>query len=148
MFMRSRTGIAIALAVYLLLAGVDCVAQNDHHDVKKQLSQQGFSGLLKGKVHINELGSLQCGMQSYRVFFWEWEESNTHGNAVHAANRVIFFDRDRFIGCYSVEDRPIMPIKESVLFSYPEEWGNRIACTDIGPGKRIVLNGEWTSFFK
>jgi hypothetical protein len=113
-----------------------------------QLSRQGFSGLLTGKIHLDRLGDLQCGTRAYRVFFYEWEESHPPGEAIHAAYRVTFFDGDQYIGSYSIGDRPIRTIHESVLFSYPEGLGNRITCTEIGLGKQTVLNGEEKQFFK
>ena len=147
--MRSTTTVAVILALFALLAGRDCLAQgNPQSNVREQLSKQGFSGPLTGKVHIDELGSLHCGSQVYRVLFWSWEESNPPGEAVHAAHRLIFFDADRYIGSYSVEDRPIKLAGDSIQFSYPEDLGNRISCLNIGPGKKTVLNGEPEEFLK
>lgn len=116
--------------------------------MKEQLSRQGFSGPLTGKVHLDELGSLHCGIRVYRVFFWDWEESNPPGEAIHAAYRLIFFDGEKYLGSYKVGDRPNTLTAESILFPYPEKFGNRIACADIGPGRNADLNGEQVAFFK
>jgi hypothetical protein len=139
---------AIGLALVLAWVAFPAYAESQRK-LKQLLSKQGFSGSLKGKVHISELGSLHCGAETYRVLYHEWEDSHPPGPAIHASRRLVFLaDGEQYLGSYVVASKPLNVSSDSILFEYSEELGNSIACADIADGRKIVLDGESHTFSK
>ena len=141
--------VAVLLSLWLVLTTPDSFSQTDRkHQLIRTLADQGFSGSLAGKISLSELGHLNCGVNAYRTVFYEWEEINPPGKAIHSAQRLIFLAGTRYVGSYVIEDRPVQITSASILFGYKENLGHAIVCDDIGPGKEVLLDGELHSFSK
>jgi hypothetical protein len=111
--------------------------------LRRLLSKQGFTGELTGNVQFTKLGVLGCNATNLRVFYYEWEESNPPGVAIHQSKRIILVGpHNEYIGSYAVEDRPITIGRKSLVFDYPEKLGNVIRCDQNGLPKSVLLNGE------
>jgi len=111
--------------------------------LKKQLVKQGFSGALEGKVHVSQIGTLQCSNTELTVFYYEWEESHPPGQAIHFISRLIFMDsQSKYLGHYVISDRPTKTGSSAIYFDYPETVGNRLERTSAGLPQEIVLDGE------
>ncbi|HKO19383.1 MAG TPA: hypothetical protein VJU82_10910 [Acidobacteriaceae bacterium] len=148
--MRLAAKLGAALACLALAIAMNCQsADSGQHSLKQQLSRDGFSGPLTGRIKFTRIGLLECGERQYRAFYYEWEQSQPLGKAIHAHSRLLFLDdAGRYLGSYSVEDRPIRLTIHSIVFAYTEQMGNRIRCSDIGPGRHVLLDGEPEQFFK
>ena len=136
------------LACCALAVAANCQPLNNgQRSLKQQLSRDGFSGSLTGRVHLTQLGTLHCATQQYRVLYYEWEESSHPGKAIHATQRLLFLDNaDHYLGSYTIADRPVKVTSDAVVFA--STTGNRIGCSDVGIGKRVLLDGELEEFFK
>jgi hypothetical protein len=131
------------LIVLLLFLRIAAFTQStDRGALKRLLAKQGFSGELNGKVRMTQLGTMECGHAEYAVIYYEWEESNPPGAAIHATQRVLFLEGDGYVGSYSVDDRPSKITPASILFDYPQALGNVIACNRTQLPKAVLLNGE------
>lgn len=118
-------------------------------NLKKTLASQGFSGQLTGKVHFTLLGDLACNTQKFRAFYYEWEESNPPGKAIHAQYRVLLIDmRGNYTGSYVVEDRPVRVTPNALVFPYEERLGNKIQCDADGWPESVILNDQGGTLFK
>jgi hypothetical protein len=67
-----------------------CAHQPNTRALTTLLAQQGFSGELHGNVHFTPLGTLACHGKKLQTFFYEWEQSNPPGKAIHATHRILF----------------------------------------------------------
>ena len=141
---RTNTLRFIYVIVVLLIGTLPLYAQQPNaRALKTLLAQQGFSGELHGKVHFTALGTLACHGKKLQAFFYEWEQSNAPGQAIHASHRIVFIaPGDRYVGSYTVEDRPLKTGPETIVFGYPQKAGNAIHCGAAGLPKTVLLNGE------
>jgi|ERR1017187_6126952 hypothetical protein len=137
----------IALLLFFQITGF--TQSTDQGALKRLLAKGGFSGELNGKVRLTQLGTIQCGQTGYAVIYYEWEESNPPGAAIHATQRVLFLGGDRhYVGSYSVDDRPLKIAPASILFDYLQALGNVIKCSRTQLPKTVLLNGEPRVLFK
>ena len=136
----------------MLLLSCTLFAQSNHGsewNLKKTLASQGFSGQLTGKVHFSRLGDLACNAHTFRVFYYEWEETNPPGKAIHFQSRVLLIDaHGNYIGSYVIEDRPVRVTPNALVFPYEESSGNKIQCDEDSWPESVILNGQGTTFFK
>jgi hypothetical protein len=135
----------------LISPGIFCLAQHEQSTdhVRSALAQQGFSGELDGKIGIHLIGALNCGTNRLQVYFYEWEEANPPGKAVHSISRILLFSgKDQYLGSYVVSDRPTTLTSDALKFEYPEDAGNTIRCTQNKPPRKVLLNGELQEFAK
>jgi len=110
---------------------------------KRLLAQQGFSGALEGKVNLVRVGTLPCGAQRLRIFFYSWEESDRPGEAIHANYRVVFLENEnKYVGSYVVADRPSKVTGNELRFDYPAKFGNAISCDHQALPSKVLLDGE------
>lgn len=110
-------------------------------NLRHRLATQHFSGMLKGDIRFTSLGTLRCGANNLRMFFYEWYESSPPGLAIHASYRVIVMDGGIYVGSYVVEDRPKNE-GDRLLFPY-DSHGKSIGCGTSGVlPKKVLLNGE------
>ena len=134
-------------ACFVLLFSATILAQQPHtsaSSLKHLLAQQGFTGLLEGKVAFSRLGRLDCGTGKLEVFYYSWEESHPPGLAIHASYRVVLLeDGSKYVGSYQVQDRPARSTRTAILFNYPEGDGNTISCDGDSLPQSVVLNGEF-----
>jgi hypothetical protein len=118
-------------------------------DLKRLLTEQGFSGSLTSEARFTEIGDLACNTRKLRLIYYEWEESNPPGNAIHAQYRILFIgDKSKYIGSYIVEDRPTTILSDALVFGYEGKLGNKIQCNAQGLPKTVLLNGESSNLFK
>jgi len=113
------------------------------HHLRRLLAEQGFSGELRGKVTIAQLGVLGCGNDEFQVFYYSWEESNPPGKAIHANYRILFLKSgNTYVGSYSTSDRHPKVKGREIRFEDSTDQGNVIACNEDGLPKTVVLDGE------
>ena len=136
----------------LLLLGASISAQappTSTRTLRRLLAQQGFSGVLEGRIAIKRLGILECGSRPVEVFYYSWEESNPPGKAIHAAYRIIFLENGhRYLGQYKVQDPPTKITRTTIIFNYPAGDGNTIECEGDSLPQEATLNGETDGFGK
>jgi hypothetical protein len=138
------------LMVALMLAGAMCMARAQSKSALVQiLRQQGFSGALTGDFHFAPLGTLHCAESNLRVVYFEWY-GPAHPGSHRAQYRVIFLEGgNRYVGSLVIGgDIPVSVKHNLVLFDYDQASGNAITCAEIGPGKQVLLDGGWETFFK
>ncbi|HEX8813481.1 MAG TPA: hypothetical protein VF742_15945 [Terracidiphilus sp.] len=139
---------------YLVVLLLSCTlfAQSKHGNewnLKKTLAEQGFSGMITGKVHFTRLGDLACNAQKFHAFYYEWEESNPPGKAIHFQARVLLINmRGDYAGSYVIEDRPVRITHNALVFPYEERLGNKIQCDADGWPESVTLNDQGSTFFK
>jgi len=110
--------------------------------IKSALANQGFSGVLTGKIEINELGVIAIGNTQYHIFYYSSEGSKHPGEAIHASYRIILMTgNNMYLGSYIVEDQPTRLTHNSILFGYTEDLGNTIDFDKNGPPKQVLLDG-------
>ena len=141
--MKRSLQFALAIAFCLFFDSSPSIAKSgSQKQLVRLLSQQGFSGPLKGDVHLTELGSLVCGGNTYRVIYHEWHESSPPGEAIHASHHVVLLrDGTHYVGSYIVEERPVRMTSAAIVFDYPENLGNTISCKDDRPANNVLLDG-------
>ena len=132
---------------------LSCVLTAQPHpatsDLKRMLAEQGFTGELKGKVRFSSLGRLTCNARKLQVLYYEWEESNPPGNAIHSQYRILFLGNEsKYVGSYAVDDRPIAVGPDALLFHYEKDRGNKVQCNAHGLPNEVLLNGEPHALFK
>jgi len=93
---------------------------------------------------------MTCGKHELQLYYYTWEETQPHGEAIHAAYRILLLsEAQEYLGQYQVEgDHPTMRGKKYLEFPYPESEGNRIQCDQDGPPAEVILNGAQSTFFK
>jgi arylsulfatase A-like enzyme len=136
--------------VALLLAGAGCMARAQSKPALAQiLREQGFSGALTGDIHFTPLGTLHCAKSSFQVVRFEWYGPANPGSH-RAQYRIIFLEGgNHYVGSLIVEgDRPVSVKHNSVQFGYDQTSGDTMTCADIGPEKKVLLDGGWESIFK
>jgi hypothetical protein len=134
------------LTAIICLTVLTCYAfSNDSatNALKRSLAKQGFTGTLTGKVKISKVGVIAVGDTKYQIFYYEWQESNPPGLAIHASQRIILMKgAGQYIGFYRVEGPPTKVGPQSILFDHPESLGNSISFDKNGPPTRVRLSGE------
>jgi hypothetical protein len=114
--------------------------------LKSILGKQGFTGMLNSEAHFRNLGILACGSNRYQVFYYEWYQMH---RPYHAQYRILFVESSStYVGSYVVQDCPKRVSRDSVIFGYAENDGNKIQCSADGLPDNLVLNGEGTDLFK
>jgi hypothetical protein len=137
------------IAILLIIQVATCPAQTTSDKALKGLLQeQGFTGQLTGEITFTHLGGIGCSGKHLQVYYYEWEESNPPGRAIHQSKRIIFVDKKRYLGSYIVEDRPTKIGSDSLRFDYTENLGNEFKCDRDGLPNSVLLNGEPQVFAK
>ena len=130
-----------ALLVAMILS-LTCSAQKqDTKSLRQILSKQGFSGLLQGKVTFTLLGNLKCNSAALQVYYYTWEETNPPGRAIHYSQRLIFTERQNYIGQYVISDRPVLVKPDLLRFPVSRGDGNTLRCDRDGLPKSLYLDG-------
>lgn len=119
-------------------------AQTKTSDLRQLLATQGFSGYTKAKdgAVFTELGHMACGSKPLRVVLYDWTDPHPIGEFPHGAYRIIFIDKDVYLGSYLVDDKPSKIGKDFILFPNRADWGNRFVCEMGELPKKTWLNGD------
>jgi hypothetical protein len=136
------------LLLAMMLSLGSSAQQLDTKSLKDILSQQGFTGLLQGKVTFKYLGNMKCNSVALRAYYYTWEETNPPGRAVHASYRLIFIEKRDYVGQYVVSDRPFLVKPDMLRFQVSEEDRNSLRCDPNGLPKSLILDGESRVLFR
>lgn len=120
--------------------------ERDTKSLKDILSEQGFSGLLQGKITFKLLGDMSCKSKVLQVYYYTWEETNPPGKAIHFSQRLIFIHKNRYVGQYAVPDGPSL-IRPNLL-RFPDSKEDSVNCDETGLPKSITLDGESSELFR
>jgi hypothetical protein len=133
---------SVRVLLAILLLSVTSIAQRlDTKSLRNILSKQGFSGELHGKVTFSRLGTMKCNAEELRVFYYTWEETNPPGHAIHFSQRLIFVEKQTYLGQYVISDRPVLVKPDLLRFPVSEEDGNTLRCDEDGLPKSLYLDG-------
>jgi hypothetical protein len=139
--MWQRTSIVFVLLAIVLLLVTSTAQKLDTKSLRDILSKQGFSGELQGKVTFSRLGTIKCNAGELQVFYYTWEETNPPGRAIHFSQRLIFIEKQNYIGQYVISDRPVLVKPDFLRFPVSEENGNVLRCDQEGLPKSLYLDG-------
>jgi hypothetical protein len=131
-----------AIAIVVAFNSCSASGQKSDTELKRSLTRQSFSGMLEGNVHFTELGVFDCQSKAVRVIYYEWNESNPPGKAIHASYRVILMTGNSYMGSYAIEDKPTVVNGKAIVFPYSPAEGNVIVCGVGGLPQEVLLNGE------
>jgi hypothetical protein len=141
-----------AFASFLCLLCVAGAAAQDTFSktkVMRLLKEQGFTGVLSGKITLSYLGNLNCNSAKYFVYNYEWEGPHRGQNAVHFIDRLILISTNgEYAGHYVVEDPPTSVGPSTIRFNYSNDAGNEIACDAKGLPKTVILDGSQSDLEK
>jgi hypothetical protein len=139
--MSQRRSLVRVLLAMVLLSVTSTAQRLDTKSLRDILSKQGFSGELHGKVTFSRLGTLKCNAEGLQVFYYTWEETNPPGRAIHFSQRLIFIEKQKYLGHYVISDRPILVKPDLLRFPFSEEDGSVLRCDQDGLPKTIYLDG-------
>lgn len=111
----------------------------------RDLVKQGFSGAMNLGTTMEFVGTVESSGIRYSILYYEFiNPVNNHGN-----HRVLVFkDICRYIGSYSVNDRPSEISGAGILFNAPKEYGNVIHFENGMPPKQTWVDGENPKLWK
>ncbi|HEV2272932.1 MAG TPA: hypothetical protein VGR96_02135 [Acidobacteriaceae bacterium] len=144
--MVQRTSFGCVLLAIVLLSGTSTAQRLDTKTLRDILSKQGFSGELHGRVTFSRLGTIKCNTEELQVFYYTWEETNPPGRAVQFSRRLIFIEKQNYIGQYVISDRPVLVKPDLLRFPVSEADGNALRCDQEGLPKSAYLDGEGRTF--
>lgn len=108
----------------------------------KNLVSQGFSGGMDRHSSIEFLGKIAVNDIIYYVYFFGHV-------ANHAVYRILIFEYPcKYVGSYSVEDRPISVSAQDIIFNVPKDSGNLIHFSGETPPARIFVDGRISDLSK
>jgi hypothetical protein len=112
-------------------------------ELKTLLSKQGFTGELTGNIKFENLGEIGCGQRQIEAIYYEWNETQSPGLAMHQSHRILFISKQQqYLGSYAIDERPAKLSPLSILFNYDANSGNTIKCTSDGLPKTVLLDGD------
>ena len=80
---------------------------------------------------------MKCNAEELQVFYYTWEETNPPGRAIHFSQRLIFIEKEDYIGQYVISNRPVLTKRD--LLRFPD--GNALRCDQDGLPKSLSLDG-------
>lgn len=102
----------------------------------KSLVDQGFSGGMDRHSRIEYLGKIDYNNINYYVYFFGHV-------ANHAAYRILILKYNcKYVGSYSVEDRPVSVFGRDIIFDVTKDSGNVIHFTGHAPPARVFVGGR------
>jgi hypothetical protein len=110
--------------------------------LRSQLKQQGFTGVIDGDIKLADLGNIKCGKESLQVIYYEWTEGHSLGLAIHQSKRILFMSDRKYLGSYPIDDAPMKVSGTAVLFNYSTDRGHIITCSGDRLPKIALLDGE------
>lgn len=112
-------------------------------ELKNILQGGGFTGVIDGAEKIEYLGHINNDSVGFQVYYYAREFGNHR-----LAQRLIFISNDKkYIGMFSVNDKPVSVNGDQVAFEYDEDVGNVIRLTDEGVPQKARLDGEIVELF-
>jgi len=139
--MLRRASFVRVLSALVLLSITSTAQRLDTKSLRDILARQGFSGELRGKVTFSRLGTFKCNAEKLQVFYYTWEETNPPGRAIHFSQRLIFIEKQNYIGHYVISDRPLLVEPDLLRFPVSREDGNALRCDKDGLPKSLYLDG-------
>ena len=139
--MLPRPSLVRVLLAVVLLSVTSTAQRIEPKSLRDILAKQGFSGELQGKITLSLLGTIKCNDEGLQVFYYTWEETNPPGRAIHFSQRLIFIEKQNYIGHYVISDRPILVKPDLLRFLVSKEDGNVLRCDQDGLPKSLYLDG-------
>ena len=84
---------------------------------------------------------MKCNSEELQVFYYTWEETNPPGQAIHFNARLIFIEKQDYLGHYMVSARPVLVKPDLLRFPVSAEDGNALRCDQDGLPKSFYLDG-------
>jgi hypothetical protein len=127
----------------ILFSSVAVPGQSKQLPLRTLLKRQGFTGTFQPDVEFTPLGRLQCQSKTLRVIYYVWTDAHPISRlAIHAQQRLILIDGNRYVGSYVLDDRPIAVRDNKILFGPMKYSGDEISCGVDGLPKTVVVNGH------
>ncbi len=142
-----RGAIALVLAAIAWLAPGPASATGRATDIDMlhAMSVAGFGPGFAPDITLTPLGTAKVGRSCYRVVYFVWEETSeeSHGDALHAAYRVLLFScAGGYLGDYGVAGDSGVPHLEGTTVVFPHGPDSPIALDASGRSPGSYIGGD------
>ena len=109
------------------------------------LHRGGFSGVLDDSASVRYVGCLRTPREELGLYYYErvWGEARRM-----TARLIVVSNRARYLGMYSVPERPRSVRGSRIVFAVPRDYGNAIVLHHGKLPRRVLLDGEVREFFR
>lgn len=126
-------------------------------ELKRALIAGGFSGSVDcahDRLSVREIGRVHIRERRFIVYDYTYKlRPVCDGCAVHGGQRILIFDRRRYLGQYKTDFARVSLDGDKIIFRPSLKLGSRVQTyvvrvTYRGVPKRVFADGEMVSFFR